>query len=113
VERFLYLFRNDPEAQKSLSPGQMEQRLKKTLEWIESLRRKGHLEGGERLESAGKVIRSASQAVSDGPYVETKDIIGGYLLIAARDLDQAVELARDCPIPDTGGSVEIRPLIRA
>jgi hypothetical protein len=113
MQRFLYLFRNNPAALKSLSPEQMEQRLKKTLDWIESLKRNGHMEGGERLDASGKVLRGAAKALSDGPYVEAKDIIGGYLLIAARDLDEALALAQGCPILESEGSVEIRPVIRA
>ena len=112
MDKFLYLFRNDPVALRSLSPEQMERRLKRTLDWIESLQRKGHMQGGMRLEGAGKVVRGPSRAVSDGPYVEAKDIIGGYLVVQARDLDQAVALTEGCPILEEG-SVEVRPVIGA
>lgn len=109
MDKFLYLFRNDPTVLKSLSPEQMERRLKRTLEWIESLRMKGHFQGGVRLEGEGRVIRGTSRTVSDGPYVESKDMVGGYLLIEAGDLDQAMALTEGCPLVE-GGSVEVRPV---
>jgi hypothetical protein len=60
----------------------------------------------ERARSSG-----ASKAVTDGPYVEAMDSIGGYMLIEAKNMDQAVELAKGCPILESDGTVEIRPIV--
>jgi hypothetical protein len=50
--------------------------------------------------------------VHDGPFAEAKDIVGGYVVVEANDLTQAVELSKGCPILDVGGSVEVRPIER-
>jgi hypothetical protein len=49
--------------------------------------------------------------VTDGPYAETKDTIGGYLIVEARDLEQAVELTKGCPLFDRDGLIEVRPIL--
>jgi len=65
---------------------------------------------GEPLESGGKVVRGKQKAITDGPYAESKDLVGGYLLIEARNLEEATELSRGCPVLDVDGTVEIRPI---
>jgi hypothetical protein len=111
MEKFMYLFRGNPQPASPLSPEQMEQVMKKWVNWTGSLKKDGHMEkGGERLQGSGKVVRSQSKTVSDGPYIEVKDAIQGYVMIQAQNMDQAVELAKGCPILDYDGSVEIRPL---
>ncbi len=52
------------------------------------------------------------KAIVDGPYTEAKDLVGGYTIVEARDIDQAVELSHGCPILDGGGSVEVRPVMK-
>ena len=52
------------------------------------------------------------KAVTDGPFAESKDIVGGYTLLEARDLDQAVELSKGCPIFEGEGTVEVRPIMQ-
>jgi len=65
---------------------------------------------GHPLEAGGKVVRGTQKSVTDGPYAEAKDIVGGYILVEARDLAQAVEISKGCPILEAGGSVEVRPV---
>ena len=78
----------------------------------EVLASKGHVKDpGHPLEKFGKVVQGSSKTVNDGPYAEAKDLVGGYTLINAKDLDHAAELSRGCPVLAFGGSVEIRPLI--
>jgi hypothetical protein len=78
--------------------------------WIGELAKKGHHKGGEPLTDEGRVLTGSKQALTDGPFGETKDIVGGYLLVEAPTLNGAVELARGCPIFANGGSVEVREL---
>ncbi len=109
---FMYLFRGNPAAGRSMSPEQMQQVVKKWMDWRNSLEKSGHLKKvGERLDPNGKVVRGRDKAVTDGPFAEAKDIIGGYLVAEAKDIDQAVELAKGCPILETDGAVEIRPIM--
>ncbi|PYS25188.1 MAG: transcription initiation protein [Acidobacteria bacterium] len=112
MSKFMYLFRSNPAAFRSMSPEQMQQTMKKWMDWKDMLEKNGHVkEFGERLDGTGKVVRGKAKAVTDGPYVEVKDSIQGYMLVAATDMDQALELARDCPILERDGTVEIRPFV--
>ena len=93
------------------SPENAQQTTKKWRAWFDDLDRKGCLKSiGQRLEEQGKVVRSTF--VTDGPYAETKDLIGGYSLIEASDLEEAAQIAAGCPILQNGGSVEIRPVMQ-
>ena len=74
---------------------------------------KGHVKDkGQPLEHAGKLVKGKQKIVTDGPFAEAKDVVGGYTLIEARDLDQAVELSKGCPIFEREGSVEVRPVMK-
>jgi hypothetical protein len=109
MARFIYLFRSNPEDLQSLSPEQMQQIMKKWMDWRETLEKNGHTKQfGERLDGTGKVVRGKEKAVTDGPYVEVKDFIQGYVLVDAEDMNQAVELAKGCPILERDGTVEVR-----
>src|SRR5215813_11481772 len=112
MSKFMYLFRGNPTAYQSMSPEQMQQNLKKWMDWKGTLEKNGHINQlGERLDGTGKIVRGKAKAVTDGPYVEIKDFVQGYVLVEARDIDQAVELAKGCPILERDGTVEIRPFL--
>jgi hypothetical protein len=94
-----------------LSPEQLQQQIEKYMRWIDNLRGKGHFLAGEPLEEKGRVIEGKkAQTVTDGPFTESKEEVGGYFIISAKDLDAAVELSRDCPILENNGSIEVRPI---
>jgi len=76
--------------------------------WLGGLEKEKRLVTGQRLTPGGRVLTSAKKEAIDGPYSEGKEVIGGYQMIKAKSLDDAVELARGCPIFDLGGSVEVR-----
>jgi hypothetical protein len=108
----MYLFRGNPTAYQSLSPEQMQQALQKWMDWKDTLEKSGNIKQfGERLDGTGKVVRGKAKTVTDGPYIEVKDFIGGYMLVEATDIDQAVELAKGCPVLESDGTVEIRPFV--
>ena|SRR5215468_5962688 len=114
MSKFIYLFCSNQTAYQSMSPEQMQQNLKKWMDWKDTLEKNGHVtQFGERLDGTGKVIKGKAKSVTDGPYIEVKDFIQGYLLVEAKDLDQAVELAKGCPIFERDGTVEIRPFLSA
>jgi hypothetical protein len=84
--------------------------MQKWVAWFKDLGAKGHLKDpGHPLEHTGKVVSGKQKVVNDGPFAEAKDVVGGYIVVEASDLNQAVELSRGCPILDVGGSVEVRP----
>jgi hypothetical protein len=114
MSQFLYLYRVGAAAQRDAmgTPEQAAQSMKIWLAWMRELEAKGHLKNaGQPLEPEGKVVRGKQKAVTDGPYVEAKDLVAGFTVIEARDLAQATELSAGCPILEGGGSVEVRPVM--
>ena len=83
------------------------------MNWIEQLRRDGHFVAGEPLEETGKILSGREgNMVTDGPFTESKEAVGGYFIIRASDLAAAVELSKGCPIFRNNGTVEVRPIQR-
>ncbi len=109
--QYVMLYRTSAEARRQAmgSPEAAQQSMKKWRAWFEDMTRKGQLKNpGQPLDDAGKLVSGRKKTVTDGPYLETKDVIGGYSLIEAPDLDQAAAIAAGCPILEGGGSVEVR-----
>jgi hypothetical protein len=110
MPNFLYVFRGGSMGLQKLSPQEMQQQMQKWGAWIQDLTKKGHFKGGDPLEQGGKTVRGRKKAITDGPYAEAKDLVGGYLLVEARDLDEATRLSLDCPGLEVDGTVEVRPI---
>lgn len=113
MSEFVYLFRSTEaqQAEAMGTPEQAQKSLQVWLAWIRELEAKGHLKDpGQPLAPQGKVVRGPSQVISDGPYAEAKDLVLGFMLVEARDLAHAAQIARGCPIAAGGGSVEVRPI---
>lgn len=109
MSEFLYLYRG---GDSSGTPEQMQQHMQKWVDWLKDLGQKGHLKDqGNPLDRTGKVVKGR-KAITDGPYAEAKDMIGGYTLVEAKDIAQAAELSVGCPIFETGGFVEVRPIMK-
>lgn len=110
MKEFLFLFRNENHGNNPQSPDAMQQNLEKWTEWLKQLTQEGKLNGGQPLENTGKVVSGTAKKITDGPFAEGKEIIGGYLLIKADSLDEAVSISKDCPIFENDGSVEVREI---
>lgn len=105
---FTFLYRG---RDTSASPEQMQETMQKWRAWFKQLGEQGHLKDiGHPLETSGKVVRGKQKNVTDGPFAEAKDVVGGFTLIQARDLEHATELSKGCPILEVDGSVEVRPI---
>jgi hypothetical protein len=110
MSEFVYLYRG---GDRSGSPEQMQKVMEKWMAWFKELAEKGHIKDrGLPLERAGKLVTGGKKTVTDGPFAEAKDVVGGYTLIEARDLEQAVELSKGCPILEREGMVEVRPVMQ-
>jgi hypothetical protein len=108
---YLFLFRGGDAEMAKMSPEQMQQNMAKWMTWIEQLTKAGTFKAGEPLDPRkGKVLRGKKQVVTDGPYAESKDCVGGYLIVKAAGLEKATEIARGCPIFESDGSVEVREI---
>jgi hypothetical protein len=107
---YVFLYRG---ADRGGSPEEMQHRMQKWVTWMKELAEQGHLKDrGHPLERSGKTVRGRQKTVIDGPFAEAKDAIGGYTLVQAGDLDQAVEISKGCPILDAEtGTVEVRPVL--
>jgi hypothetical protein len=116
MSEFLFLYRtNEADRKKAMgTPEAAQKSMQAWLGWMRDLEAKGHIKNpGQPLDNAGKVVRGRKRVITDGPYTETKDLISGYTLIEARDIEQAIELAGGCPILEgDGGAVEVRPVLR-
>ncbi|HEX8019951.1 YciI family protein [Mucilaginibacter sp.] len=112
MNEFLLIFRRDVEASAAQrSPEQMQTMMNYWREWIGGIAAQNKLVAvGNRLDTNGSVIKP-DNVVTDGPYVEVKEAIGGYSIIKASSLEEATELSKGCPILSVGGSVEVRPII--
>jgi hypothetical protein len=108
MSEFTYLFRG---RNASASPEEMQKHMQKWVAWFKELGASGHLKDpGHPLEHTGKTVTGPQKTVTDGPHAETKDVIGGYVIVDTPDLASATELAKGCPILEVGGSVEVRPV---
>lgn len=112
MSEFVYLFRHTADATREAMdvPARAKESLERWFTWIRSLEQRGHLKDpGQPLARTGRVVRGPSE-VTDGPYVEAKDMVLGFIIVEAADIAQAVELTAGCPLILGGGSVEVRPV---
>lgn len=107
---YLLLFRGT-DWHKGLSPEQVQQVMNEWRQWFERLTAEGTLKSGQPLERSGRVVSGRQgRVVSDGPFAESKEAIGGYFLLQAASLDEATAIAKQCPGLAYGGMVEVRQI---
>jgi hypothetical protein len=93
----------------SLSRDEIEKAIDQFYKWYDRLAAEGKIRRGQRLTYEGKTVRG-SNVVSDGPFGESKEVIGGYWFILAGNLDEAVQIAKGNPCLDCGIFMEVRPI---
>lgn len=111
MPKYMLLLHDDPSVFTSMSPEQMQQAIEKYMAWGQKLRKSGVLVTSDKLtDEPGRVIRgkNGQVRVTDGPYSETKEVLGGYYTIQAESYEQAIERARECPHLSFGGTIEVR-----
>jgi hypothetical protein len=107
MKEFLLVFRMDPAARPTTTE-QMQEMTRRWMDWVGDIADAGKLvDRGNRLEPSGKVVKSGG-IVTDGPYTEIKESIGGYTMIRATSYEDATEIAKGCPVFSIGGFVEVR-----
>ncbi|HVU56232.1 MAG TPA: YciI family protein [Puia sp.] len=111
MEKFLFIIREDLSMLRKLSE---EERYDPILEmdvWVRSLIKKGNYVGGDALEIRGGYI-TKNNVLSDGPFIEAKEGISGFIFMEANDLDDAVSIAQTCTLVQNGRmAIEVRPLM--
>ena len=111
MNEFMLIFRNAmPKGHEKPSAEQMQTMVSQWQNWITEISYLGKYSSTNRLLPEGKTIKPG-KVVTDGPFVEGKEMVGGYLVIKADTLNEAVELAKSCPALEYGGTVEVRSVM--
>jgi hypothetical protein len=110
MPKFMLLLRDDRQAWQNLSPEEMQKTGEKYMAW----RKKPFVVDGQRLDDPGRVLKkkNGSVAITDGPFSESREVLGGYYTIEASSFDEAIELLHDHPHVDFG-SIEVREVFAA
>jgi len=109
AKKFLFVYR-DATTAKMPSPDQMQELMARWGAWIGKFMQSGQMvDPGDALQPTGKVLR-AGGVTTDGPFVEAKELLGGYSVITCDTYEQALAIAKECPAHKDGSSIEIREL---
>jgi hypothetical protein len=110
MANFLFVYRHTTDNFRNLTPEQMQLQMQRWHKWMNEGLEKGWMVNvGDGLGKEGRVV-NAQKVVTDGPFVEAKEIVGGFTIIQADTIDAAAEIAKSCPCLLIGGRVEVRPL---
>lgn len=113
MAKFILILREDPTVFSRMSPADLQAAIQEYGAWAAKIGSEGRLLGGHKLANdGGRRLHAAggTVTVTDGPYAEAKDVIGGFFLIGAADYDDAQALAAQCPHLKYGGEVEVRQI---
>ena len=104
----MYLFRGG--GRLNQSPEEWQAQMAKWYQWITSLQQSGTYISGDPLQGTGKQVSGKNKVVTDGPFTEAKEMVGGYIVVNANDIEHAVQISLDCPIFEENGHLEVRPI---
>jgi hypothetical protein len=110
MEKFMFIFQGGMTTDRS--PEEMQADMGKWMAWIEKLSKTGKYVSGEPLLPGGKLIKERHKNVTDGPYTEGKEVVGGYFIVNAADYNEAVALCVDYPGYQYGGSIQVRQVMK-
>ncbi len=107
MKEFMMLFRHVPNPNYQPTQEDIAASIKQWQDWIGGIAAQGKFMSTNQLGYTGKVVKPGN-VITDGPYAEVKEIIGGYIIVKAASEEEAVEMAKGCPILNEGGHVEVR-----
>lgn len=111
MKEYLFLFRGGDGRNLQQSPEKWQAHMQKWMQWMGDLTQKGKFVGAQPLSAPGKLVTGTKKLVTDGPYMEGKEMVGGYLICKADSFDEAVDLSKGCPILEfDNGTVEVREI---
>ncbi len=111
MKDYLLLFRGGDTERSRFSPEEMQAQMEVWQQWIAGIAQNNQFGGGHPLTPEGKVLHGGTRKLTDGPFMEGKEILGGYIIVKAKDLEEAARLAEGCPILNAeSGTVEIREI---
>ena len=112
MDEFMLIFRHQ-DGKKVASPGQLQIWMKQTMDWIGGIAAQNKFSGGNGLPFEDSRVVQSNKMVTNGPFGEIKETIGGYVIVKADSVDEAVEFAKDCPIlQGEGNTVEVRKIAK-
>lgn len=110
TSEYLLLFRGT-DWRGVMSPQEMQEVMTRWMAWFDRWTEKGIVTGGQPLKNEGRIVSGKKGgSISDGPFTESKEAIGGYFMVKVASLEQAMDVARECPALEYGLTVEVRPL---
>ena len=112
MKEYMFVFRGGSSTDVMHSPEQMQQDMMKWKAWIDQIAASGKYIAGQPLTPEGRVIAGKQKKITDKPFAEGKEIIGGYFLIKAENFDEALEMSKGCPGFEYDGSVEVREVMQ-
>jgi hypothetical protein len=112
MKEFMLLIRTQGDHLTELSPEQQQQHVKKVMNYMSGLMKSGKLNSAQPLDMDGVIVSGAAGKLKDGPFNETKEVIAGYFLIQANNLQEAIQIAKENPVFEdgTGARIEVRPI---
>lgn len=112
MEKFMFLFHGGMSSSDQLSPEAMQQNMGKWMAWIEQLSKAGKYVAGEPLMPGGKSIGGKDRVITDGPFAEGKEVVGGFFIVNAENYEEALAIAQDYPDFELDGKVQIRQVMK-
>lgn len=108
----MLLIRTEGDHLLTLSPEEQQKHIQQVMIYMEDLMKTGKLKSAQPLEQEGVLVSGLKGKLKDGPFNETKEVIAGYFLIQARDLNEAVQIAKNNPVfeSSTKARIEVRPI---
>jgi hypothetical protein len=111
MKEYLFLFRGGEAESLQQSPELWQQHMHRWMQWMGDLQKKGQFVGAQPLSQSGKLVSGTKKSITDGPFAEGKEIVAGYLMCKADSYDEALNIAKGCPILEfDNGHVEVREI---
>ncbi|MDH3648139.1 MAG: YciI family protein [Saprospiraceae bacterium] len=111
MKEFMLIFLGADYSQLDLSPEESQGQMQKWFQWVDNLRKDDIYVEGRPLAPLAKRMQGKDLVITDGPFAETKELVGGYFIVKAKDFEAAAEIAKDYPDFHLGGGVEIREVM--
>ncbi len=109
MNKYMLILFESGDSYANMTPEEYQNEINAHGQWIAELG--DHYDSGEPLEGDAFSVHGKDRMVTDGPYIEAKELVSGFYIIKANSLAEATELSKGCPILNLGGSVEIRPVM--
>ncbi len=112
MEKFMFIFQGPVDKDPHFSPEEMQAHMGLWMAWIDKLAKAGKYVSGEPLLPGGKIVKGSIKGVTDGPYAEGKEVVGGFFIVNAENYDDAISLCADYPGFEYGGAIQVRQVMK-